>query len=60
MTRREFIVGITSTAAAFTVAARAQQLAMPVVGFLNGNSPEAAPPLLASFRQGLREERSVD
>jgi len=39
---------------------RAQQQAVPVIGFLNGNSAEAGAPLLAAFRQGLREERYID
>jgi putative ABC transport system substrate-binding protein len=60
MRRREFIAGLAG-AAAWPVAARAQQRSsMPVVGFLNGNSSEAGAPLLAAFRQGLREERYVD
>ena len=57
MNRREFIAGL--GAAGWPLATRAQRT-MPVVGFLNGNSPEAAAPLLAAFRQGLREERFVD
>ena len=57
--RREFITLI-GGAAAWPLAARAQQQAVPVVGFLNGNSPEAGPPLLVAFRQGLAEERFID
>jgi putative ABC transport system substrate-binding protein len=60
MRRREFIRALGGAAAAWPLTARAQQPVKPVVGFLNGNSPEAAAPLLAAFRQGLREERFVD
>jgi putative tryptophan/tyrosine transport system substrate-binding protein len=53
-TRREFIAGLGS-AAALPLVARAQQTAMPVIGFLSPGSPGAGGPLLAGFRQGLSE-----
>ena len=51
--RREFIVG--GAAAAWPVMARAQQPKMPVVGFLNGGSPEGYAPMVEAVRQGLKE-----
>jgi putative tryptophan/tyrosine transport system substrate-binding protein len=53
MRRRDFIAGL--SAAAWPVTARAQQQAMPVVGFVNGSTADAYPHLLAAFRKGLRE-----
>src|ERR1700686_4512781 len=52
MRRREFIAGLGS-AAAWPVVARAQQAALPVIGYLSGRSAEAEAPLLTAFRQGL-------
>ena len=57
--RREFLAALLGGAAAWPVAARGQQSAMPVVGFLNGNSPEVGAPLLVAFRQGLAEGDGV-
>jgi ABC-type uncharacterized transport system substrate-binding protein len=58
--RREFITLIGGTAAAWPLAARAQQAAIPVVGFMSSRAPEDSAHLLAAFRQGLVENGFIE
>src|SRR6516225_12169765 len=53
MRRRHFIQVIAGLAAAWPLAARAQQAAMPVVGYLSSRSPDDTAHLMAGFRQGF-------
>jgi putative ABC transport system substrate-binding protein len=57
--RREF-VALIGGAAAWPVSARAQQATTPLVAFLNSGSPEPYVPMVAAFRQGLKETGYVE
>jgi putative ABC transport system substrate-binding protein len=60
MRRRDFIKAIAGSAAVWPLATRAQQPAVPTVGYLSGNAPEQNSDLVAAFAKGLSETGFVE
>jgi putative ABC transport system substrate-binding protein len=58
MRRREFVLG--GAAAAWSVAGRAQNAALPVIGFLHSRGADDAAHIVAGFRRGLRDAGFID
>ena len=57
---RRGVIGLVGATAAWPVAARAQQSAMPVIGFLSSTAPDMFSERLGKFSQGLKEQGFVE
>jgi putative tryptophan/tyrosine transport system substrate-binding protein len=60
MRRRDFVKGIVSSAISRPLYAQAQQSAIPVIGFLNGESPDGYTAQVTAFRQALKEAGYIE
>src|SRR5262245_57392324 len=60
MRRREFIAFLGSSLVGWPLAARAQQPAMPAIGFLHGDAAEPYAHLMTAFRQGLNDRDYIE
>jgi len=55
MKRREFITIFGAAAATWPLAVRAQQLVLPIIGWLHGANPNAYAPMATAFRKNLNQ-----
>jgi putative ABC transport system substrate-binding protein len=58
--RRKFLATLGGAAVTWPLAARAQQPGLPVIGFMNGGTPEASARQLTAFRRGLSETGYIE